>query len=122
MANHKLVFIHSPALPEVCPAVSKDTRKMCGFYELYHPMFVKKGVDCVIQAHLHTMAMFQKGDICYPVYGMVGAFPEAINQRYSNMTFASNESGFAVIETTNGKEIHTIYANNGKKMEFVFDD
>lgn len=121
-ASHKLVFIHSPALPEVCTAVTKDTRKMCGFYELYHPMFVKKGVDCVIQAHLHTMAMFQKGDICYPIYGMGGAIPEAINQRYSNMTFASNESGFTVIETTTGKEIHTIYANNGKIKEFVFDD
>jgi len=122
IANHKLVFIHSPTLPEVCTAVTKDTRKMCGFYELYHPMFVKKGVDCVIQAHLHTMAMFQKGDICYPIYGMGGAIPEAINQRYSNMTFASNEAGFTVIETTSDKETHTFYANNGKKMKFVFDD
>jgi len=50
MAKHKLVFIHSPGLPEVCSAVTKDTRKMCGFYELYHPMFIKKEVDCVIQA------------------------------------------------------------------------
>lgn len=122
IANHKLVFIHSPTLPEVCTAVTKDTRKICGFYELYHPLFVKKGVDCVIQEHLHTMAMFQKGDICYPIYGMGGAIPATLNQRYSNMTFASNESGFTVIETTNGKEIHTIYANNGKIKEFVFDD
>ena len=121
-ANHKLVFIHSPALPEVCTAVTKDTRKMCGFFELYHPMFLKKGVDCVIQAHLHTMAMFQKGDICYPIYGMGGAMPDAITQRYSNMTFTSNESGFAVIETNGDKEKHTFYANNGKKKEFVFDD
>ena len=122
MANHKLVFIHSPALPEVCTALANDTRKMCGFFELYHPMFLKKGVDCVIQAHLHTMAMFEKGNICYPIYGMGGAIPEPIHERYSNVTFTSNESGFTVIETTSGKEIHTVYANNGKKMEFVFDD
>ena len=121
-ANHKLIFIHSPVLPEVCNAVTKDTRKMCGFFELYHPMFLNKDVDCVIQAHLHTMAMLQKGDICYPIYGMGGAIPEAINQRYSNMTFASNESGFTVIETIKDKEKHTFYANNGKTKEFVFDD
>jgi hypothetical protein len=66
--------------------------------------------------------VFQKGDICYPIYGMGGAIPEVINQRYSNMMFASNESSFTVIETTSGKEIHTIYANSGKKIEFVFDD
>ena len=121
-ANHKLVFIHSPALPEVCKAVTKDTSKMCGFYELYHPMFEKKGVDCVIQAHLHMMAIFQKDDICYPIYGMGGAIPETIDQIYSNMTFVSNEAGFTVIETTIDKEIHTFYANNGTKIKFVFDD
>jgi hypothetical protein len=38
------------------------------------------------------------------------------------VTFASNESGFTVIETISGKEIHTVYANNGKEIEFVFDD
>ena len=62
------------------------------------------------------MAIFQKGDICYPIYGMGGAMPEAIDQRYSNMTFASNEAGFTVIETTSDKETHTFYANNDKKM------
>ena len=121
MAKHKLVFIHSPRLPEVCSAVTKDTRKMCGFYELYHPMFIKKEVDCVIQAHLHTMVMFQKNDICYPIYGMGGAIPEAINQRYSNMTYTSNQAGFTIIDTTADKEIHSFYPNNGAKKEFVFD-
>ena len=122
MAKHKLVFIHSPGLQEVCSAVTKDTRKMCGFYELYHPMFIKKEVDCVIQAHLHTMAMFQKNNICYPIYGMGGAIPEAINQRYSNMTYTSNQAGFTIIDTTADKEIHTFFPNNGTKKEFVFDD
>ncbi len=70
-------------------------------------MFLNKGVDCVIQAHLHTIAMFEKCDICYPIYGMGGSISEPIHDRYSNVTFASNESGFTVIETTSGKEIHT---------------
>ena len=121
-ADHKLIFIHSPGLPEVCEAVTKDTRKMCGFFELYHPMFMKKGVNCVIQAHLHTIAIFQKDNICYPIYGMGGAIPEAINPRYTNMTFTSNEPGYVVIETSNGKEIHTFHANNGSMIKFVFDD
>lgn len=122
MADHKLVFIHSLGLPEVCEAVTKDTRKMCGFFELYHPIFEKKDVDCVVQAHLHAMAIFQKDDICYPIYGMGGAIPEAINRRYTNMTFTSNEAGFTIIETSDDKETHTFYSNNGKKMEFTFDD
>jgi hypothetical protein len=122
VANHKLVFIHSPGLPEVCEAVTKDTRKMCRFYELYHPMFMNNGVNCVIQAHLHTMAIFQRDDICYPIYGMGGAIPEAINQRYSNMTFTSNEPGFTIIETTRNKEIHTFHPNNGSEIKFVFND
>jgi len=121
-ADHKLVFIHSPGLPEVCEAVTKDTRKMCGFFELYHPMFMEKGVDCVVQAHLHTMAMFQKGGICYPIYGMGGAIPEAINPRYTDISFASNKAGFTIIETIPDKEIHTFYANDGTKSKFVFDD
>jgi Calcineurin-like phosphoesterase len=121
-ADHKFIFIHSPGLPEVCGAVTKDTRKMCGFYELYHPMFVKKGVDCVVQAHLHTMAMFQKDELCYPIYGMGGAIPEVINPRYADITFTSNQAGFTVIETIPDKEIHTFYANDGTKTKFVFDD
>ena len=121
-ADHKLVFIHSPGLREVCEAVTKDTRKMCGFFELYHPMFIKKGVDCVVQAHLHTMAMFQKDGICYPIYGMGGAIPEAINPRYTDISFASNKAGFTIIETIPDKEIHTFYANDGTKSKFVFDD
>jgi metallophosphoesterase superfamily enzyme len=121
-ADHKLIFIHSPGLPEVCEAVTKDTRKMCGFFELYHQLFEKKGVNCVIQAHLHTMAIFQKDEICYPIYGMGGAIPEAINPRYTNLTFTSNKAGFTVIETIPGKEIHTFYANDGTYAKFVFDD
>ncbi len=95
---------------------------MCGFFELYHPLFEKKGVDCVVQAHLHTMAIFQKDDICYPIYGMGSAIPEAINPRYTNMTFTSNGAGFTIIETSDNMETHTFYANNGKKKEFMFDD
>lgn len=122
-ADHKLIFIHSPGLPEVCEAVTKDTRKMCGFFELYHPIFMKKAVvDCVVQAHLHTMAIIQKGDICYPIYGMGGAIPEVINPRYTDITFTSNEAGFTIINTIPHKEIHTFYANNGIKSKFVFDD
>jgi hypothetical protein len=43
------------------------------------------------------MAMFQKYDICYSIYGMGDAIPEAINQRYSNMTYTSNQAGFTII-------------------------
>lgn len=53
---------------------------------------------------------------------MGGAIPEAINHRYANITFTSNEAGFTIIETSDDKETHTFYSNNGKKMEFVFDD
>lgn len=46
---------------------------------------------------------------------MGGAIPEAINQRYSNMTYTSNQAGFTIIDTTADKEIHTFYPNNGTK-------
>jgi hypothetical protein len=119
-ANHKLIFIHSPVIPQVCKALINDTNKMCGFFELYHPMFVKKGVDCVVQAHLHTMAILEKDGICYPIYGMGGATP--YNSINMNKTFESKLQGFTIIDTQPDKEIHTFYSNNGTTKQFVFND
>jgi hypothetical protein len=93
---------------------------MCGFFELYHPMFVKKGVDCVVQAHLHTMAILQKDGICYPIYGMGGATPyNSINMK---KTFESKLHGFTIIDTQPDEEIHTFYSNNDTTKQFVFND
>lgn len=116
-ASHKIIFIHSPILPEVCTTNNIDTKKMCGAFELYHPLFQEKGVDCVVQAHIHTMAIIQKGDICYTVYGMGGAPPDDdMNDRYSDKTFESEEYGFVVIDVE--KETHSFYANNGTQFKF----
>ena len=116
--NHKIIFIHSPVLPEVCTTNSVDTKKMCAAFDLYHPLFQKKGVDCVVQAHIHTMAILQKGNICYTVYGMGGAPPhDRMNDRYSDKRFESEQYGFVIVDVEKGT--HTFYANNGKSMKFV---
>lgn len=116
-ANHKIIFIHSPVLPEVCTTNTIDTKKMCGAFALYHPLFIESGVDCIIQAHIHTMAILQKGSICYTVYGMGGAPPhDRMNDRYSDKKFESEQYGFVIIDVE--KETHTFYANNGTSMKF----
>ncbi len=90
---------------------------MCGAFALYHPLFIESGVDCIIQAHIHTMAILQKGSICYTVYGTGGAPPhDRMNDRYSDKKFESEQYGFVIIDVE--KETHTFYANNGTSMKF----
>jgi Icc-related predicted phosphoesterase len=110
-ASKKFVFMHKPALPETCLAKPLgEIIKMCGFFELYHPLFLKEKVDCVIQAHIHTFALFNHDGICYNIYGMGGAERStSVNPAYSNKTFESELNGFVVIEDNN----HIFYANNG---------
>ena len=115
-ANHKIVFIHSPMLPEGCTTNNIDTKKMCEAFSLYHPLFQENGVDCIIQTHIHTMAILQKGNICYTVYGMGGAPPhDKMNERYSDKKFESEQYGFVIVNVEN--ETHTFYANNGTSMK-----
>lgn len=120
-SDHKIIFIHSPILPEVCSTDNIDSKKMCEAFTLYHPLFQEKGVDYVVQAHIHTMAILQKGDSCYAVYGMGGAPPnDSMNDRYSDKKFESDQNGFVIIDVEN--ETHTFYTNNGTKIKFVFAD
>jgi len=121
-ADHKLIFIHKPVLPEVCQGTI-ETATMCGFYELYSPMFVKKGVDCVIQAHIHTMAIFEKNGICYPIYGTGGAGHFGDKGAYlQNKLYESRTWGYTIIDIKGDKETHTFYSNNGTKIKFVYKD
>lgn len=121
--KHKIVFMHKLGLSGTCQSINPDTRTMCGFYEKYNPMFISKAVDCVVQAHQHTMAMYERGAICYPVYGMGGADPhQTMPSYYSDKKYESSQYGYTIITTTSSSETHKFYKNNGDTKSFTFTD
>lgn len=112
----KFVLIHAPVLKSVCGNRDPHTASMCGFYDLYHPLFSKMKVNCVLQAHMHTFSFYSSGEICYPIIGNGGAEPYQ-NTEFQNEIYESAVHGFTVI---NGNKIN-LFDNNGTNVKsFTF--
>ena len=113
VAEYKLVFMHKHVIDNCRP--DKD-RFMCGFYQLYNPVFQQYKVDCVISGHLHTVAILNSGGMCYAIYGMGGATPYAIRHGFFGTDIkykAIQEHGFVVIDKVPTGLVHAFHTNNG---------
>jgi len=115
--EHKIIFTHKHIVEKVCESGNPKTRAMCGFYEFWQPIFKQYGVDCVVSAHSHMMAMYDKDGICYQVYGMGGANPhQKLKSIPDSLIANSSDSGFATMEITDKDLIHVFHSNNGTQM------
>jgi len=120
VAEYKLVFMHKHSIDNCRP--DKD-RFMCGFYQLYNPVFQQYKVDCVISGHLHTVAILESDGMCYAIYGMGGATPYAIRHGFfgTHVEYKSiQEHGFVVIDKTPTGLMHSFYTNSGNLIRKHF--
>jgi len=71
--RHKFVIFHHPVF-------SSDAYHGSGYgYEkIYHPIFVRTGVDVVLNGHAHNYERIQKDGIAYLVLGGGGAVPRGL--------------------------------------------
>jgi len=71
--RHKFVIFHHPVY-------SSDAYHGSGYgYEkIYHPIFVKTGVDVVLNGHAHNYERIEKDGITYLVVGGGGAVPRGL--------------------------------------------
>lgn len=109
-AEYKLVFMHKQPI-NACYSSNEASKDLCGFYELYQPIFKKYGVNCVIGAHLHKIALLERDGICYAIYGMGGATPYA-ETHFNDSLYESDLHGFAVIRVFDDHIEHLFKPND----------
>lgn len=61
----KIVLVHKPFLTCKCSHSMSEN----GQYNNYHPLFLKTGVDMVLQAHNHNNQIYEVDGIIYGVFG-----------------------------------------------------
>jgi predicted phosphodiesterase len=107
-ARYIIVVIHNPFLSCQCSHATKE-------FATYHPLFIKYGVDLVLQGHNHNVQYYKLDSILYQVSGAGGRSHYPLGPTLKP-TFFENDNiyGFSAIKLSDSGISGKFYSNAGK--------
>lgn len=107
-ARYIIVVIHNPFLSCQCSHATKE-------FATYHPLFIKYGVDLVLQGHNHNVQYYKLDSILYQVSGAGGRSHYPLGATLKP-TFFENDNiyGFSAIKLSDSGISGKFYSNAGK--------